>query len=300
MHKIDLMIIGAQKAGTTSLKNYLNEHPDIVGHMQHEFAYFGSEEEYQEPWEKVFEKNFSGGKTNASKIVAKHIKIANDELAVQRLKQHNPDCQLVFIVRNPVERAFSSYTMDVSRFNYSVPFSKITEVIRENDQEHKMYRIYISLGMYSENLKMIYRYFPKEQVHVYLFEDLKKRPLKICKDIFKLLKIDESFNPRVNVVHNKTKPVRSEWIGEVLKKLRRRDNKLKKIVKSILPYRLFTRIGYTLTELNLKDTGFKGMDADTRQVLEDFFRPYNKELQQLTGLNLSSWEKSDSQKKNSG
>jgi hypothetical protein len=293
MRRIDLMIIGAQKAGTTSLKNYLNEHPDIVGHPQHEFAYFGSEQEFQEPWEAVYEKNFTEGRYNASKIVAKHIKIANDELAVQRLKQHNPDCQLVFIVRNPVDRAFSSYTMDVARFNYAVPFSKIREVIKDHDKEHKMFRIYLSLGMYSENLKMIYKYFPKEQVHVYLFEDLKKKPLKICKDIFKLLGIDDGFKPQVEVVHNKTKPVRSEWVADILKRLRQRDNPIKMFAKKVLPHRFFTRISYSLVEINKKDTGFSAMDTATRRDLEDFFRPYNKELQELTGIDLSSWERKE-------
>jgi hypothetical protein len=285
------MIIGAQKAGTTSLKNYLNEHPDIVGHPQQEFAYFGSEQEYKEPWEAVFKKNFTEGKYNASKVVAKHIKIAIDELAVQRLKLHNPACQLVFIVRNPVDRAFSSHTMDVSRFNYAVPFSKIRDVIKDNDKEHKMFRIYLNLGMYSENLKMIYKYFPKDQVHVYKFEDLKRNPLKICKEIFQILGIDENFKPHVEKVHNKTKPVRSVWVAEVLKKLRQRDNPIKVFAKRILPHRLFTRLSYRLVEINMKDTGFSAMDASTRRALEEFFRPYNQELQELTGLDLSSWER---------
>lgn len=38
--KIDLFIAGAQKSGTTSLKNYLSEHPQIFGHIQAEFTFF--------------------------------------------------------------------------------------------------------------------------------------------------------------------------------------------------------------------------------------------------------------------
>ena len=42
MKKIDVMIVGAEKSGTTSLKNYLNEHPDVFGHSATEFTFFHS------------------------------------------------------------------------------------------------------------------------------------------------------------------------------------------------------------------------------------------------------------------
>jgi len=51
---IDLMIIGAQKAGTTSLKNYLGEHPEICTHERIEFMFFVNEQEYKQGYKKIF------------------------------------------------------------------------------------------------------------------------------------------------------------------------------------------------------------------------------------------------------
>ena len=48
---IDIMIIGAQKAGTTSLKNYLGEHPELQTHPQKEFGYVWDDKEFNQGFE---------------------------------------------------------------------------------------------------------------------------------------------------------------------------------------------------------------------------------------------------------
>ena len=55
MKKIDVMIVGAEKSGTTSLKNYLNEHPDVFGHSATEFTFFHTKKnEYNLGFDTVF------------------------------------------------------------------------------------------------------------------------------------------------------------------------------------------------------------------------------------------------------
>ena len=107
MVKVDLMIIGAQKAGTTSLKNYLGEHPQILTHGQIEMSYFVNDVEYKAGHATGIEPYFSEAATIGKCIVGKNVAISLHEEAVARLVKHNPDCKIVFVMREPVSRAYS-------------------------------------------------------------------------------------------------------------------------------------------------------------------------------------------------
>src|SRR2546421_13021843 len=113
--KIDLMIVGAQKSGTTSLKNYLGQHPEVVTHLETEFSYFFHESEYVKGPAGMFRKNFLNALQGRSKkIIAKSAGLYVDEAALERLKELNPHYKLVLLLRNPVQRAHPSYLMERS------------------------------------------------------------------------------------------------------------------------------------------------------------------------------------------
>ena len=288
------MIVGAQKAGTTSLKNYLNEHPDIMSHSQIEFSFFNDDAEYALGYDKIFNKYFSQNQLKPNyKIVAKNVGICNNELAIQRLQKHNPACQIVFIIRKPVERAYSSYTMEVSNGWLKRDFAEIKQVIDNKQYYDVFYKILVELGFYAAQLEMIYKYFPAEQVQVFLFEDLKTKSEEICKSLFKLLNINADFAPNIKKVHNKTRQVKSSFISGITTRLRSNDNVLKKLVKKVIPPKVFTRLGYSLLEINKSDKVFSGLDNDLRAFLISFYQPYNEELQRLLGpnINISHWDK---------
>src|ERR1051325_8643005 len=99
---IDAMIIGAQKAATTSLKNYLMQHPQIAGHVQKEFAFFQDNEEQKNGYRFAYKKYFQNGQPIVNKkIIAKHASLYSMEENIQKLKEHNPDALLIFSLRNP-------------------------------------------------------------------------------------------------------------------------------------------------------------------------------------------------------
>ena len=110
--KIDIAIIGAQKAGTTSLFNYLKQHPALLGHEQREMTYFFDDEEYatgeHEGLARYFPDETKGASFNGGYIV-KHVLLMRSPTALDRLKRHNPQCRLVCVLRDPVKRAYSAY-----------------------------------------------------------------------------------------------------------------------------------------------------------------------------------------------
>jgi len=292
MKKIDLMIIGAQKAGTTSLQNYLNEHPEILGHPQIEFGFFKDDAMYTNGYEKEFSRHFTAGNINTAKaVVAKNTGMYDSEQALERLQQHNPDCKLVFIVREPVSRAYSSYSMEKFNGLLTRDFSEIKDVIEEKRFDDMMYRFFIRLGLYSEFLKSIYKFFPENQVKIVLFEKLGKDPAGVCREIFQWLNIDPSFTPGTEKEYNKTQKPKSVLVSNILIRLRSNDNVFKKVAKKVLPYKVFTRLGTFLIESNKSSKRTKPISPEIKEYLQRFFDPYNKELEQLAKINLDGWRK---------
>ncbi len=292
MKKIDLMIIGAQKAGTTSLQNYLNEHPEILGHPQIEFGFFKDDAMYANGYEKEFSRHFTAGNINAAKaVVAKNTGMYDSEKALERLQQHNPDCKLVFIVREPVSRAYSSYSMEKFNGLLTRDFSEIKDVIEEKRFDDMMYRFFIRLGLYSEFLKSIYKFFPENQVKIVLFEKLGKDPASVCREIFQWLNIDPSFTPSTEKEYNKTQKPKSVLVSNILIRLRSNNNVVKRVAKKVLPYTVFTRLGTFLIESNKSSKRTKPISPEIKEYLQRFFDPYNKELEELAKIDLGGWRK---------
>ena len=112
--RIALMIIGAQKAGTTSLGHYLGEHPALVESHLMEFTWF------TDRWHggTTSKRSWSGStpqrESRTGRRCAKLSNLYMFDDAIARLREHNPRCQVVMVVRDPVIRAYSAYTMACS------------------------------------------------------------------------------------------------------------------------------------------------------------------------------------------
>lgn len=290
--KIDLAIVGAQKAGTTSLKNYMSEHPEIYTHAQIECAYFNTAKDYEKGWDHTLATYFPDlPKHLKSKLVMKNAGLYDIEEGIERLKAHNPEMHLVLLVRNPLERAWSSYTMEKTAGWLKRDFSEVIDELRKGQWEYtdQMYRLFVRLGLYSEQIKTMLKYFPESQIHVYRFEDMKNEPERICSEIFGFLGVDSNFKPNLKRVHNKTTKPKSEWLADRIMSLRRNHNPVKKFAKKILPQKLFTNVGNTLIEFNKSNEPYGKMPEEIREELREYFKPFNQELTRLTGLDTSNW-----------
>ena len=110
---IQLMIVGAQKSGTSSLLRYLEQHPDMHTHPQPEMTFFLQDREYSRGYEWAFAKYFAGESDRddiANKqLIAKNVMVMHSPEVMQRIYEHNPDIHLVVLLREPVARAYSAY-----------------------------------------------------------------------------------------------------------------------------------------------------------------------------------------------
>lgn len=290
LKKIDLMIIGAQKAGTTSLKQYLGEHPSVETHPHKEFAYFINSQEYQSDIRTAYKKYFPDP-DSTKKLVAKSAGLYTSEEGIRRLKNKFPDCQLVMVLRNPVERCYSGFMMESNYGHVSGGPDQLEEIVRayQKGEADWRYNLFISMSLYSTHLEMIYRHFKREQVHLVLFDDLKKDPLAVCQKLFTLLGIDTAFHPNVEKRYNITRRTQSHTYARVLSRLLNNKNPIKRMFRQLLPGKTDYKVGEFLREINKSGKSMPTLPEHTRQFLLDYYKPYNKELEQLTGLDLSAW-----------
>lgn len=285
MRNIDLMIIGAQKAGTTSLKNYLGEHPEICTHERIEFMFFVNEEEYKQGYKKIFKKYYKNCR-NKNKIIGKNVLIMYNVNALKRLYEYNPNIKLVIILRNPVDRAYSAWLYEKRRGR---EFTKTFEEAIHIDDPNFLNNLsqYLDKSLYYKHLLNVFRFFDKRQIMIILFEEFIKDPLIFCKKIFEWLEVNPNFSPKVKKIHNKAAIPRFLFITKLIVE----DNILKRIAKSIFPEKITYKIGKIVLKINEKEIFPPPLKYDTRQKLLKFFKPYNQKLSELLQIDLSCWDR---------
>lgn len=110
MKCIDLIIAGTQKAGTSSLKHYLSQHPEIASHKQLELTPIAYKNDFLVNYEKYFEEFFTTFSSKQHKILlAKSVSVMSSEKCISTLLKHNSNIKLILVLRNPIDRAFSAF-----------------------------------------------------------------------------------------------------------------------------------------------------------------------------------------------
>ena len=175
---VDFVIGGAQKGGTTALCAYLREHPELLMARRKQVHFFDEDSHFANgsPDYSIYHAAFDAGVGRRLTGEATPIYMYW-EPAPRRMWQYNPHMKLILLLRNPIERAYSHWTMEHSKGRDSASLwdalSDETERCREAlPDQHRVYS-YIDRGVYSEQLRRIWRYFPPPQVLVMKSEHLR-------------------------------------------------------------------------------------------------------------------------------
>jgi len=203
--KPDFIIIGAQKAGTTSLFAYLEQHEDLKLAREKEVHYFDLN--FWKPnfiYRSYFPLNsFKGLTGEASPYYFFH------PLVPKRIKKQNPKVKLIVMLRNPIERAFSQYNMErrVGKENsklFEVAIKKedqrlegeIDKIIQKapyyNSFSHQAHS-YLSRGKYFEQTQHWLKHFSMDQFCFIKSEDFFTNPKGELKRVYDFLAIEEKY-----------------------------------------------------------------------------------------------------------
>ena len=293
--KPNFIIIGAMKAATTSLYTYIKQHPDIFMTKVKEPMFFNN-------FQQENNYNILGSKSKKPTTLEEYLAMFKDaknekaigeaspayiynENAPYLIKENLPDVKIIAILRQPTDRAYSNFlhTKRADRENVN-SFEQAIKIEKEriSDNWSPLYH-YIQKGFYSVQLKRYYNLFPKENIKVYLFEDVVKTPKETLKDIFKFLNVDENIEIDVSKKSNVSGTPKG-ILGFILKKMRYYNLMPKFAISDYLP----TFIISLLFKSVYKDT--EKLDSVLRKELTDkYYREEILKLEKLIDRDLSNW-----------
>ena len=271
MQKIDFLIIGAQKAGTSSLMRFLERTPEYFFVANQECHFWSRDYKYNDPdGFAEYLTNFSEAHPNQIVGEKSPSYLASDKVAA-RIAQQFPKMKIIAILRNPADRAYSAYLhgLRIGSLSKSMSFGEVTKNYK--DLQGIPYGDVISQGFYAKNLHSYYEHFPREQILIIDFAEMVANPNKILREVLEFLlpaetvqKMDfELVLPKINVARKSTFPKFVHWV--------RSRKYLSTPLKNWISQKTFTKIPNSTMRL-----------AD-REYLDTLFEDSKKELEQLTG-----------------
>lgn len=193
--KVDIFIVGAQKAGTTALHNFLIQHPQIISSYFKEVHYFDYERYFNSMKDR---NNFSHYRAMyPTNINDNHLMIDSTpsyifkDYIINRVHKYNPNAKIIAILRNPIKRAHSQYNHQRSLFGVVESFEECLRKEDCLDSNIKFSRnySYVSRGMYYNQVKALFRLFKKENISILFSKDLKQNTDETLKEVFKFIGI---------------------------------------------------------------------------------------------------------------
>ena len=278
-HLPNFIIGGAQKCGTTSLHNELASHSQIFMSIPKELEFFHDDTNFERglKWYSQFFRDATGKKILGES--SPHYLYS--EKVPGRIARCLPQINLLFILRNPVDRAYSGYWHSVRYGIESLSFEQalLEESRRIAKGRYEQYHFsYIDRGFYVTQLKRYLEYFDSSQILVLKSEDyFENAPLTMQK-IIDFLGIETETRHIQNAGKIKYNT------GRVPRSIR---------FQTIYPFLSahFPLAARVLGRINWKKQQFPPMPDSIRAQLIERYRESNKELENLFKLDLFSWNR---------
>jgi sulfotransferase family protein len=298
--KLDFSGIGVAKAGTTWIARCLAEHPSVCMARSKETNFFlrkhltsvlparrhhyGSSH-YDEglDW---YKQQFSHHQPGQLRGEYSNAYIADPESAAL-LHAHNPEMKLLCCFRSPIEGAYSGYFQ----------LSRVQPLPDTFDEFLDTYPQLQEYGRYHHNLQPFLKLFPRDRIHILLFEDIRKDPVAVYRGICEFLGIDPSFVP---AIVTETINPRTVLRSRVLRNIRVAvadfmvSTPARRKLRASLVRLGAARLAIRLFHMNEKPGRIPPMSPAARQRLVELYRRDIGALGELLQRDLSQWTESPS------
>jgi len=295
------LVIGAAKSGTEALCAYLGQHPDVFMCPQREPNFFEAEGRPEIPYRGPGDAAWLGPQMWTASLDeyqalfagADHQRALGEGTASYlycndvpaRIHRHLPHARLIAILRNPVDRAYSAYSM--MRGNGRESLGRFVDALAAEDQRRadgwEPIWHYARMGFYAEQLRRYDDLFAPDQLRVVLYDDFEERPDEVLSELFQYLGVDDAFVPDTSRRHNVSLVPRSS----ALHRLTVGRFAPRRAVKAVVPTRVRARLRRHVQEQNLVRP--TPLDPALRAQLVETFRPDILELQTRLGRDLDAW-----------
>ncbi len=242
----DFLIIGAGKSGTTSLDNYLKQHPEVFMSEVKEPNFFAYDEfDLTDAYPELLQ-HYQESVTNideylelfkAAQPTQKKGETSNTYMSIhstaKTIYKYSPDIKLIAILRQPTERLYSRH-LHLARVNKMV--SDSFEDVLDKSSNWWVRNDLVKEGFYYKNLKPYFDTFPKENIKVFLSEDLRKDPQSLVDEIFEFIGVTPK-SLDFSVTFNKSGFIKNKALDKIVGE----RSVVIGSIKKILPTSLFRK-----------------------------------------------------------
>ncbi|MBE9060459.1 sulfotransferase [cf. Phormidesmis sp. LEGE 11477] len=295
----NFLIFGVQKAGTTSVYSYLQQHPQVFMSPRKETEFLGRDPAQidsssdkplltpggraqivtLEAYKALFE-----GVTNEVAIgEASPNYLFRHERAVPAIQKYVPKAKLVAILRNPVERAYSDYLMHVRQVvGNQKPLAEQIETSAESS-------FTLLKGRYFAGMKHFLETFGPQQVKVFLYEDLKGDAPGLMRDLYRFIGVDPEFAVDTGQRQQTAAVPKNQSVNRLL----RTDNPVRSAVgtllRTVMPEEKRQALRSRLIAANSAGKEAMPLSDQDCQRLKAYYREDVLKLQDLINRDLSAW-----------
>lgn len=289
----NFIIPGAVKAGTSSLYYYLRQHPEIFMPDNKEPHHFAPAKwcGLPVPDRKEYEQMFSGMRNEKAVGEASTGYLYYPE-SPELIHSAIPDCRIIVILRNPVDRAFSGYCHEVREGLETKSFEEAlaeerqaTRFIRGGEFSFNYMKQGYVLGILEEYLAL----FSASNVHLCCFEDLLANTDELMRSVFRFLDVDENFRGDWTYRYNPSGMPKYPWLHQLLDGENDARKPLVWMTSHLIPARIRNPLWHKIRDWNVLNGPAIRMREETRLMLEALYADETLGLEQLTGKDLSHW-----------
>jgi hypothetical protein len=299
----DFLIIGAGKSGTTSLDNYLKQHPDLYISAKKEPNFFGYELNSPEDFAGSPEINhYNNSVTNIDDYL-KLFEPANEgqlkgetsntymyhDKAAERIKHYNPEMKMLAVLRQPAERLYSRYLHLAREDRLPTPdfedcLDKETIWWERNDL--------VKEGFYGKHLSKFYNLFRADQIKVILYDEMRANPDQVLKSIFQFIGVSDHVEVDFSVEYNKSGFIKNKKVDALIGQ----NSRPKEFIKKIVPKSLFEKfknqqfVQKRLNDARAKNLARPKLSQELKsQITENIYKEDILKLSQLINKDLTHW-----------
>jgi hypothetical protein len=293
----NFLVVGAARSGTTALYTFLARHPEIFAAQlkePHFFAFPGARPQFTGPGDDeminrravtdpdAYRQLFAGvgSQTAIGEASVSYLYYAD---APRNIRRMLGDARIIAILRDPVERAFSNFQF--MRAAAREPLSSFAHALDAEDERirrgwHHIWH-YRNLGYYGRQLSRYYGEFPRECLHVLLYEDFTAHPDRVLRDVFRFLGVREVAVDTAQAINVSGRP-RSRALARLLV----RSTPLKRVLLAAVPDTVRVRVVTGLRRhLLVRDA----IPPDAAERLRHAYRDDVSALQDLIQRDLAHW-----------
>lgn len=297
----NLFLVGAPKCGTTSLYEYLRQHPQIFFPTSDGLAYWNAKEPA------FFCTDLDLPEDNSIKDEQRYLApyvgseryrwrgdasayYLYSEIAPARIREYSPDARILIVLRPPLEQMRSQYNHLVRARREDIPdfHAAVSASAARRAGKHippgrgvRAWLDYLGIAHFAPQVERYVDTFGVERVKVLLLEDLVARPAETFRDVLRFLDVDTSFVPEFRV-HNEAPPrgVLERFITETY-----RRPAFKRVASTLFPYPVRRRFISRVRRLDERRAQTDPRDLELRAAL----RSDVERLAGLIGRDLSHW-----------